>query len=222
MNSSLGHNVTDKLSVTFAEAAQANGMNASVGNNVSEIISVTFAEDTAQKTGFTQRTIWHDVQIATRIPDDVRELLRSTPVAERSPKPTPTPSAPLRQGLRQRAKTARMALSRRGMGYPTGNPEKAAWRGYGAAWRLLRRRPEVDARLTACTTKKAARQPGAWGRFAAGFYAIKQVSGCWVGCGERSFIYPGTLENKGILAEAVTANIIFQVVSRHGTKHLTR
>ena len=64
--------------------AQAIGMNASVGNNVSEIISVTFAEDTAQKTGFTQRTIWHDVQIATRIPEDVRELLRATPGASGS------------------------------------------------------------------------------------------------------------------------------------------
>jgi hypothetical protein len=69
-------------------------MHSSLGHNVSEIISLTFAEDTAKKTGFTQRTIQHEVQIATRIPDDVRELLRATPVAERSPRPTPTPSAP--------------------------------------------------------------------------------------------------------------------------------
>lgn len=74
--------------------SQATGMNRKLGNNVTEIISATFAEDTAAKTGFTPRTIRHEVQIATRIPDDVRELLRSTPVAERSPRPTLTPSAP--------------------------------------------------------------------------------------------------------------------------------
>lgn len=62
--------------------AQAIGMHSSLGHNVSEIISLTFAEDTAKKTGFTQRTIQHEVQIATRIPEDVRELLRATPVAE--------------------------------------------------------------------------------------------------------------------------------------------
>ena len=140
MHSSLGHNVAAESAVTFAEAAQANGMNASVGNNVTEIISATFAEDTARqacryaleraeqiarrkaiyealhpetrkgvaqaigmhsslghnvtdnlsvtfvedtakKTGANERSIYRDVQIATRIPDDVRELLRSTPVA---------------------------------------------------------------------------------------------------------------------------------------------
>lgn len=73
---------------------QAIGMHSSLGHNVAAESAVTFTDDAAAKTGLASRTIREDVQIATRIPDDVRELLRSTPVAERSPKPTPTPSAP--------------------------------------------------------------------------------------------------------------------------------
>jgi len=128
VNASLGHNVTEIISATFAEnparqacryaleraeqlarrkaiyealhpetrkgVAQAIGMHGSLGHNVTDKLSVTFVEDTAKKTGVNERSIYRDVQIATRIPDDVRELLRSTPVAERSPRPTPTPSAP--------------------------------------------------------------------------------------------------------------------------------
>lgn len=134
---------------------QAIGMHSSLGHNVSPTIGLTFVKDAEEKTGLSRSSICGDIQIATRIPEDVRELLRATPVAERSPRPTPTPSAPLRQGLRQRAKTARMALSRRGICYPTGNPGETAWRGSGKAWRGVRRRPEVDARLTTCTTEKS-------------------------------------------------------------------
>ena len=131
--------------------AQAIGMNASIGNNVAAESAVTFTDDAAAKTGLASRTIREEVQIATRIPEDVRELLRATPVAERSPRPTAT-----RQNGAHGAITARDGL-------PPGNPEKTAWRGYGKAWRGLRRRPEADTKLTACTTKKAARQPGARG-----------------------------------------------------------
>ena len=63
-------------------------------NDGKDVLPSNFAENTSVKTGLARRTIEEDVQIATRIPDDVRELLRSTPVAERSPRPTPTPSAP--------------------------------------------------------------------------------------------------------------------------------
>jgi len=74
--------------------AQAIGMHSSLGHNVSPTIGLTFVKDAEEKTGLSRSSICGDIQIATRIPDDVRELLRSTPVAERSPKPTPTPSAP--------------------------------------------------------------------------------------------------------------------------------
>ncbi len=62
--------------------AQAIGMHSSLGHNVTDKLSVTFVEDTAKKTGVNERSIYRDVQIATRIPEDVRELLRATPVAE--------------------------------------------------------------------------------------------------------------------------------------------
>ena len=51
-------------------------------NDEKDVLPSNFAENTSVKTGLARRTIEEDVQIATRIPDDVRELLRSTPVAE--------------------------------------------------------------------------------------------------------------------------------------------
>lgn len=63
-------------------------------NDGKDVLPSNFAENTSVKTGLARRTIEEDIQIATRIPEDVRELLRATPVAECSPRPTPTPSAP--------------------------------------------------------------------------------------------------------------------------------
>lgn len=62
--------------------AQAIGMHSSLGHNVSPTIGLTFVKDAEEKTGLSRSSICGDIQIATRIPEDVRELLRSTPVAE--------------------------------------------------------------------------------------------------------------------------------------------
>jgi ParB family chromosome partitioning protein len=48
----------------------------------SEKETVSFSEDTATKTGLTPRTIRHDVQIASKIAPDVRDAIRSTPIAD--------------------------------------------------------------------------------------------------------------------------------------------
>jgi len=44
--------------------------------------TVSFASDTAAKTGLTPRTIQQDVQIATRIIPEVRDMIRDTPLAD--------------------------------------------------------------------------------------------------------------------------------------------
>jgi ParB family chromosome partitioning protein len=41
-----------------------------------------FSVDTAAKTGLTDRTIRYGVQIGTKIPQDVRDLIRHTPLAD--------------------------------------------------------------------------------------------------------------------------------------------
>jgi site-specific DNA-methyltransferase (adenine-specific) len=61
---------------------RAAGMNKALGHNVEEIVSPTFTADVAAKTGLTPRTIRHDVQIATQIAEDVRDMLRETPLAD--------------------------------------------------------------------------------------------------------------------------------------------
>lgn len=53
------------------------------GNKTTEISSaVSFAQDAAEKIGVTDRSIRQDVQIAESIPEDVREALRETPLAD--------------------------------------------------------------------------------------------------------------------------------------------
>jgi len=42
----------------------------------------TFVQDTAAKTGLTERTIQQDVQIGKNIPEDVRDSIKDTPLAE--------------------------------------------------------------------------------------------------------------------------------------------
>jgi ParB family chromosome partitioning protein len=44
--------------------------------------TVSFAADTASKTGASERTVREDVQIAESIPEDVRDALRDTPLAD--------------------------------------------------------------------------------------------------------------------------------------------
>lgn len=43
---------------------------------------VSFGADTAEKTGRTERAVQQDVQIAESIPEDVRDALRDTPIAD--------------------------------------------------------------------------------------------------------------------------------------------
>lgn len=126
----------------------------SQGGNVTEIIPATFAG--VSPTGM-HGSLGHNVAAESAVTFTEDTAAKCASYCD------PRRWLNARRGLRQRAKTARMAPSRRGIGYPTGNHEKAAWRGSGKAWRGLRRRPEADTKLTACTTKKAARQPGARG-----------------------------------------------------------
>ena len=50
--------------------------------NVVDTVSTTFAEDTAGKSGVSARTVRRGIQIARDIPQDVRDVLRDTPVAD--------------------------------------------------------------------------------------------------------------------------------------------
>jgi ParB family chromosome partitioning protein len=61
---------------------QALSMHRKLGHNAGETVSPAFTKDTAQKTGLTQRTIQGDIQIATRILPEVRDVLRSTELAD--------------------------------------------------------------------------------------------------------------------------------------------
>ena len=67
-----------------AKVAGAHASNRAQGRDASEIISPapSFAADTAAKTGKSPRTIQHEVQIATKLPEPVREAIRHTPVAD--------------------------------------------------------------------------------------------------------------------------------------------
>lgn len=61
--------------------AGANASNSAQGKGVANE-TVSFATDTAEKTGRTERAIQQDVQIAESIPDDVRDAIRETPLAD--------------------------------------------------------------------------------------------------------------------------------------------
>ena len=53
------------------------------GKKTSETVSVVpFAEDTARKAAVTPRSVQQDVQIAERIPEDVRDAIRDTLLAD--------------------------------------------------------------------------------------------------------------------------------------------
>lgn len=43
---------------------------------------ISFSQDTSEKTGVTPRSVRHDVQIADRLTEDVRDMLRETPLAD--------------------------------------------------------------------------------------------------------------------------------------------
>lgn len=53
---------------------------ASAGEPIS--LAPSFAADTATKLGVSERSVQHDVQIATNIVDDVKEAIRATPLAD--------------------------------------------------------------------------------------------------------------------------------------------
>lgn len=65
---------------TKAGLRRAYGMHRSLGRNVDEIISPTFAEATAAKMGVSPRTIQQEVQIAENLAEDVKEIIRGTPL----------------------------------------------------------------------------------------------------------------------------------------------
>jgi len=62
--------------------AGGNGRPKSSGVATAESAVATFAADTAAKTGASERTVREDVQIAESIPEDVRDALRDTPLAD--------------------------------------------------------------------------------------------------------------------------------------------
>jgi ParB family chromosome partitioning protein len=64
---------------------RAMGMHVSLGHNVDATVASTltpFTNDTAAQTGLSRSTIQHDVQIATQIAPDVRDVIRDTPLAD--------------------------------------------------------------------------------------------------------------------------------------------
>jgi|SRR6266536_4075834 len=66
-----------------AGAKRAAGMNRTLGRgDVAADSAATFTTDTATKTGASGRTIRQDVQIAESIPEDVRDAIRETPLAD--------------------------------------------------------------------------------------------------------------------------------------------
>lgn len=67
---------------TKSGKAQARGANKAQGRDVSETISPTFATDTARKTGQSARTVQHEVQIARALPQEVRDAIRGTEIAD--------------------------------------------------------------------------------------------------------------------------------------------
>lgn len=69
---------------TKVGAAQAAGMNRSQGHDVADNLSVTltFTEDTAAKTNQSARNIRRKLKRAKDIPQDVRDAIRETPIAD--------------------------------------------------------------------------------------------------------------------------------------------
>jgi ParB family chromosome partitioning protein len=67
---------------TKAGVAQALGMHRALGHDVGATVAPTFTEDAACKTGLSQRTVKEDIQIATRILPEVRDILRNTELAD--------------------------------------------------------------------------------------------------------------------------------------------
>jgi len=63
--------------------AQALGMHQKLGHNVSTPSVPTFVEDTVKKTGRGRQTIYEELQIATRLDDEVKDMIRNTDLADR-------------------------------------------------------------------------------------------------------------------------------------------
>jgi hypothetical protein len=59
--------------------AQAVGMNQSLGNNVADNLSPTFASDTAEKAGLTDRSIQRSIRRAKKIEPAVSDRVRAMP-----------------------------------------------------------------------------------------------------------------------------------------------
>ncbi len=63
--------------------AQTNARsNKAQGNTSADSAVASFTKDTAAKTSQSARTISEDVQIASRIPENVRDAIRDTPTAD--------------------------------------------------------------------------------------------------------------------------------------------
>jgi len=67
--------------------SQAIGMNKKLGHNVTETVSPTsrkssFSKDTAKKTGFSERTIDQEIQIATEIEPEVQEFIKEKEISK--------------------------------------------------------------------------------------------------------------------------------------------
>ncbi len=56
--------------------------NAKTKKNENDESSLSFAQDAAAKTNKSERSIQRDVQIATDIPEEIRDAIRDTPVAD--------------------------------------------------------------------------------------------------------------------------------------------
>ncbi len=73
-----------KYPQTVKGQAQALGMNRTLNKfNVNDNLSPTFTQDTANRTNQSARTIEREIQIANRIPENVRDIIRETPLADK-------------------------------------------------------------------------------------------------------------------------------------------
>jgi predicted DNA-binding protein (UPF0251 family) len=79
MHRALGHNIFNQTSDNVTATVAVTLSQEELEHNADV---PTFTEDTALKTRLSQRTIWEDIQIATRILPEVRDILRNTELAE--------------------------------------------------------------------------------------------------------------------------------------------
>jgi hypothetical protein len=66
----------------FSNGARGRGSNKHIAEKDAESAPLSFKDDTAAKTNQSARTVAVDVQIANNIPEEIRDAIRDTPLAD--------------------------------------------------------------------------------------------------------------------------------------------